>query len=73
MPGRRQPPPRLGPRRRPARVRAWPPRSPGANSNVLADELLVDPVSGNAVLNGIPVTVGAAAEAPEAPAAVAAR
>jgi anaerobic selenocysteine-containing dehydrogenase len=27
----------------------------GANSNVLADELLVDPVSGNAVLNGIPV------------------
>jgi anaerobic selenocysteine-containing dehydrogenase len=28
---------------------------PGANSNVLADELLVDAVSGNAVLNGIPV------------------
>jgi hypothetical protein len=27
----------------------------GANSNVLADEELVDPLSGNAVLNGIPV------------------
>jgi anaerobic selenocysteine-containing dehydrogenase len=27
----------------------------GANSNVLADELLLDPLSGNAVLNGIPV------------------
>jgi anaerobic selenocysteine-containing dehydrogenase len=27
----------------------------GANSNVLADDQLVDPVSGNAVLNGIPV------------------
>jgi len=30
---------------------------PGVNSNVLADESLVDPLSGNAVLNGIPVTV----------------
>lgn len=29
----------------------------GANANRLADELLVDPLSGNAVLNGIPVTV----------------
>jgi anaerobic selenocysteine-containing dehydrogenase len=29
----------------------------GANSNVLADEMLLDPVSGNAVLNGIPVEV----------------
>src|SRR3954452_688689 len=29
----------------------------GANSNVLADETLLDPVSGNAVLNGIPVDV----------------
>jgi anaerobic selenocysteine-containing dehydrogenase len=28
---------------------------PGTNSNVLADELLIDVVSGNAVLNGIPV------------------
>jgi hypothetical protein len=27
----------------------------GVNSNVLADELLVDAVSGTAVLNGIPV------------------
>jgi anaerobic selenocysteine-containing dehydrogenase len=27
----------------------------GANSNLVADELLVDAVSGNAVLNGIPV------------------
>jgi hypothetical protein len=27
----------------------------GTNSNVLADELLIDPLSGNAVLNGIPV------------------
>jgi hypothetical protein len=29
----------------------------GVNSNVLTDESLVDPVSGNAVLNGIPVAV----------------
>jgi hypothetical protein len=28
---------------------------PGTNSNVLADETLIDPLSGNAVLNGIPV------------------
>lgn len=28
---------------------------PGANSNLLADELLIDGLSGNAVLNGIPV------------------
>ena len=27
----------------------------GTNSNVLADEMLIDPLSGNAVLNGIPV------------------
>jgi anaerobic selenocysteine-containing dehydrogenase len=27
----------------------------GVNSNVLADELEVDPLSGNAILNGIPV------------------
>jgi anaerobic selenocysteine-containing dehydrogenase len=27
----------------------------GTNSNVLADEELIDPLSGNAVLNGIPV------------------
>ena len=29
----------------------------GANANLLADEQLVDPLSGNAVLNGIPVTL----------------
>jgi anaerobic selenocysteine-containing dehydrogenase len=28
---------------------------PGANSNLLADETVVEPLSGNAVLNGIPV------------------
>lgn len=32
---------------------------PGVNSNVLTDENLVDPISGNAVLNGIPVSVAA--------------
>ena len=32
----------------------------GANSNVLADDQLVDPVSGNAVLNGIPVELAPA-------------
>jgi anaerobic selenocysteine-containing dehydrogenase len=32
-------------------------RHVGANSNLLADDQLVDPVSGNAVLNGIPVEV----------------
>jgi anaerobic selenocysteine-containing dehydrogenase len=30
---------------------------PGVNSNILADEEKIDPLSGNAVLNGIPVTV----------------
>jgi anaerobic selenocysteine-containing dehydrogenase len=34
----------------------------GANSNLLADEALLDAVSGNAVLNGIPVTVAPASE-----------
>jgi len=43
-----------GTRLRVARERA------GVNSNVLADETLVDAVSGNAVLNGIPVSVGRA-------------
>jgi anaerobic selenocysteine-containing dehydrogenase len=32
----------------------------GVNSNLLADEELFDPLSGNAVLNGIPVTVAPA-------------
>jgi anaerobic selenocysteine-containing dehydrogenase len=30
-------------------------RHPGTNSNVLADELLIEPLTGTAVLNGIPV------------------
>ncbi|GAA2674842.1 molybdopterin oxidoreductase family protein [Actinoplanes palleronii] len=30
---------------------------PGVNSNVLTDELVIDPLSGNAVLNGIPVEI----------------
>jgi anaerobic selenocysteine-containing dehydrogenase len=34
-------------------------RNAGVNSNLLADGTLVDPLSGNAVLNGIPVTVEA--------------
>jgi anaerobic selenocysteine-containing dehydrogenase len=36
-------------------------RYAGVNSNVLTDELEIDPVSGNAVLNGIPVDVTPAA------------
>ena len=32
----------------------------GVNSNLLTDEAAVDPLSGNAVLNGIPVTVSPA-------------
>ncbi len=32
----------------------------GVNSNLLADETVIDPLSGNAVLNGIPVCVEAA-------------
>jgi anaerobic selenocysteine-containing dehydrogenase len=32
----------------------------GVNSNVLADEELLDPISGNAVLNGIPVSLAPA-------------
>ncbi|HEV7677988.1 MAG TPA: molybdopterin oxidoreductase family protein [Candidatus Dormibacteraeota bacterium] len=32
----------------------------GVNSNLLTDETLVDPLSGNAVLNGIPVSVAVA-------------
>jgi anaerobic selenocysteine-containing dehydrogenase len=33
---------------------------PGVNSNLLADEALLDALSGNAVLNGIPVDVSVA-------------
>jgi anaerobic selenocysteine-containing dehydrogenase len=34
-------------------------RRPGVNSNVLTDDSVVDPLSGNALLNAIPVTVRA--------------
>ena len=37
---------------------AW--RYAGVNDNPLSDEDLIDPVSGNAVLNGIPVEVAQA-------------
>ena len=30
---------------------------PGVNTNLLCDEQRLDPLSGNAVLNGVPVTV----------------
>lgn len=33
---------------------------PGANSNRLADEAAIDPLSGNGILNGIPVTIAPA-------------
>jgi anaerobic selenocysteine-containing dehydrogenase len=42
----------------------------GVNSNLLADELAVDPLSGNAVLNGIPVELTPATAAAEEDAAV---
>jgi hypothetical protein len=35
----------------------------GVNSNILSDETALDPLSGNSVLNGIPVTVERAAVA----------
>jgi hypothetical protein len=35
-------------------------RHAGANSNLLADEELLEPLSGTAVLNGIPVELAAA-------------
>ncbi len=35
-------------------------KQPGVNSNLLTDEAEIDPLSGNAVLNNIPVTVEAA-------------
>jgi anaerobic selenocysteine-containing dehydrogenase len=34
-------------------------KTPGVNSNVLTDDLPIDPLSGNAVLNGIPVDIEA--------------
>jgi anaerobic selenocysteine-containing dehydrogenase len=39
----------------------------GANSNVLADEMATDPLSGNAVLNGIPVELAPVATAEAVP------
>jgi anaerobic selenocysteine-containing dehydrogenase len=39
-------------------------RHPGVNTNVLTDATAMDPLSGNAVLNGIPVTVEALVAAP---------
>jgi hypothetical protein len=44
----------------------------GVNSNLLADDSLVDPLSGNAVLNGIPVEVAPSDRGEHRPAAVAA-
>jgi hypothetical protein len=41
----------------------------GANSNLLADETLIDPLSGNAALNGIPVEVAPVRSAAPAPVA----
>jgi anaerobic selenocysteine-containing dehydrogenase len=41
---------------------------PGVNSNLLADEALVDALSGNAVLNGIPVAVAPVRAAAPVPA-----
>ncbi|HYM58288.1 MAG TPA: molybdopterin dinucleotide binding domain-containing protein, partial [Solirubrobacteraceae bacterium] len=41
----------------------------GVNSNVLADESVVEPLSGNAVLNGIPVEVSALRKQRAVPAA----
>jgi anaerobic selenocysteine-containing dehydrogenase len=43
-------------------------RRPGVNVNLLTDDSQLDPLSGNAVLNGIPVTVVPAATARPAPA-----
>jgi anaerobic selenocysteine-containing dehydrogenase len=40
----------------------------GVNSNLLADETLLDPVSGNAVLNGIPVELAPVRQAAPVPA-----
>jgi hypothetical protein len=40
----------------------------GVNSNLLADEYAIDPLSGNAVLNGIPVELAPAGTPAEQPA-----
>ena len=59
MPRRGERSTRLGPRR-PGHAPAVASAHPGVNSNVLADEAVIEPVSGNAVLNGIPIEVSAA-------------
>jgi hypothetical protein len=48
---------------RPGAALATASRRPGVNSNVLTDGSALDPLSGNAVLNGIPVEVRPLAEA----------
>ena len=40
----------------------------GVNSNILADEQLVEPLTGNAVLNGIPVELAPVRDAAPVPA-----
>ena len=57
MPGVVSIPARLGPRHRRAPSCGVAEAHAGVNSNLLADESQTDAVSGNAVLNGIPVEV----------------
>ena len=45
------------------RARAWRAEHAGVNTNLLADELALDPLSGTAVLNGIPVELAPATAA----------
>ena len=56
-PGRREPAPRLGSRRRRRRARRWPAATPGSTATCSRRRDALDPLSGNAVLNGIPVEV----------------
>ena len=67
MPGRRQHPARLGPRRPRARSWASPPRTPASTATCWPTRA-VDPLSGNAVLNGIPVELAPVRAAAPAPA-----
>ena len=39
-------------------------RHPGVNANALTDDLAIEPVVGNAILNGVPVAVEAGGAAP---------
>ena len=57
---RRQPAARPRPRRRRARSSASPRGSPASTRTCSADEALLDALSGNAVLNGIPVEIAPA-------------